>query len=98
MEKYGTIAPPEVPVDQISVPTALFVGTYDKLATVADNEWLVTRLNQDSLIWHKEYPLGHMSFTLAKDMSFFKEDVMALVNQYATNVYETKESETIATI
>lgn len=96
MDKYGTIKPPFVPLDQISIPTALFVGQYDNLATVADNEWLVTQLNPEALVWHRTYPLGHLSFSLAKDMSYFKEDVMSLVNQYATNVYS--EEETIATI
>ena len=41
MDVYGTVSPPAVPLDQLSVPTGLFVGSYDKLATVADNEWLV---------------------------------------------------------
>ena len=80
MEVYGTANPPKVPLDQISIPTALFVGTYDNLATVADNEWLVTQLNPDTLVWNQQYPLGHLSFTLAKDMSWFKTDVMNLVN------------------
>ena len=40
MDKYGQIAPPAVPLDQLSVPTGLFVGTVDNLATVADNDWL----------------------------------------------------------
>lgn len=80
MEKYGTLRPPTVPLDKISIPTALFVGTYDKLATVADNEWLVTQLNPESLVWHETYPLGHLSFALAKDMSWFSEDVLPLVD------------------
>ena len=97
MEVYGTAIPPAVPLDQLSLPTGLFIGTYDKLATVADNEWLVTQLNADTLIWHEEYPLGHMSFSLAKDMSWFTEDVMNLVNQYSTNAFTESEIE-IATI
>lgn len=86
MDVYGTAIAPEVPLDQLSLPTALFVGSYDNLATVEDNEWLVTKLNPETLIWHEIYPLGHLSFSLAKDMSFFTEDAMALINQYATNV------------
>lgn len=42
MDIYGTVAPPAVPIEQMSVPTGLFVGSYDKLATVADNERLVS--------------------------------------------------------
>ena len=88
MDHYGTVIPPKVPLEQLGIPTALFVGSSDNLATVEDNEWLVTQLNEDVLIWHEVYPLGHLSFTLAKDMSFFTEDVMALVNQYASNSFD----------
>ena len=84
--------PPKVPLDQLSVPTALFVGTYDKLATVADNEWLVQNLPADYLVWNQTYPLGHLSFSLAQDMSFFTEDVMALLTQYSTNVADGEHS------
>ena len=33
MEKYGTARPPSVPLEQLSIPTGLFVGSLDKLAT-----------------------------------------------------------------
>ena len=55
----------------------------------------MTQLNKDSLIWNKTYPLGHLSFTLAKDMSFFTGDVMNLVKQYATNSFAELEPESI---
>ena len=42
MERYGTAYPPEIPLGDISIPTALFVGDTDLLATVEDNEWLAT--------------------------------------------------------
>lgn len=73
---------------------ALFVGEYDNLATPEDNAWLRTQIS-DKLVWDQTYPLGHLSFTLAKDMSFFTEDVMNLVNEYATNSFS--EDLTIAT-
>jgi len=41
MEKYNVAEPPIVPLADISIPTGLFIGIYDKLATVADNEWLI---------------------------------------------------------
>ena len=41
MEKYGSFEAPEVPLGDITIPTALFIGEYDNLATVEDNEWLV---------------------------------------------------------
>ena len=72
------------------MPTALFIGEQDKLATVADNEWLQTQLNPDVLVWHKTYELDHLSFSMARDMSFFTTDVMDLVNKYATNSFDFK--------
>lgn len=87
MEKYGTFDAPEVPLGNITIPTGLFIGEYDNLATVEDNEWLVTQLSEDVLVHNHVYPLGHLSFALAKDMSYFTNDVMNLVNQYATNSF-----------
>ena len=94
---YNSIKPPLVPLEKLSIPTALFVGEYDNCATVADNEWLVTQLNPDVLVWDQVYPLGHLSFSLAKDMSFFTEDVMNLVNQYSTNSFAQTEELFLAT-
>ena len=96
MEKYHMAEPPVVPLADISIPTGLFIGIYDKLATVADNEWLVQQLNPEKLVWNKTYPLGHLSFSLAKDMSWFTEDVVNLVGQYATNSF-AKEPSFLAT-
>ena len=61
-ETYGTAEPPEVPLGDISIPTALFIGSTDNLATVEDNEWLTTKLNPDVLVHKKVYPLGHLGF------------------------------------
>ena len=79
MEKYHMAEPPIIPLANIAIPTGLFVGIYDKLATVADNQWLASQLNQEKLVWNKTYPLGHLSFSLAKEMSWFTEDVVKLV-------------------
>ena len=80
MDKYGQVTPPAVPVGQISVPVGLFVGTLDELATVADNEWLASQLSEGVLVEHKTYDLDHWSFSMARDMSFFTDDVMSLVS------------------
>ena len=34
-KKYGQVTPPEIPIDKFPVPTGLFVGTLDELATLA---------------------------------------------------------------
>jgi hypothetical protein len=60
----------------------MFVGTSDELATVDDNRWAKTQLT-NVLIHYKEYPLGHLSFMVAKDMSYFN-DVMSLIHSHNT--------------
>ena len=87
LEKYGTAKPPDVPLEKFNVPTALVVGTYDRLADAKDAEWLHDQI-KDKVVFYEEYPLGHVSFVLAKDMTWFTNDVVNLINQYATNVFD----------
>ena len=47
----------------------MFVGTSDHLADPKDNQWLKTQVK--NLVHYKEYDMGHMTFLLAKDMSYF---------------------------
>jgi len=47
----------------------MFVGLDDELADPQDNE--VSELEIPSLVFYKEYKLGHLSFMLARDMTFF---------------------------
>lgn len=89
---YGWPTPPKIPLKDIKVPTALVSGSLDMLANPENVDWLVknmakatTSSGSPALVWHQEYELGHLSFTLAKDMTWFKEDVIALIGQYATN-------------
>jgi len=67
----------------MSVPTALVSGSYDKLADPTDVAWLNDQLS--NVVFAQEYPLGHLSFSLAKDMTWFSQDVMGVINKYATN-------------
>lgn len=77
----GDSTPPEINLQNIkSVPIAMFVGTGDQLATVEDNRWAKTQMS--TVQFYKEYELGHMSFMIAKDMSYFSTDVMNLLHQY----------------
>ena len=57
-------------------------GTLDLLADEKDVDWTYGQL-KDTVIYYKQYYLGHMSFLMAKDMSFFTKDVMAILNHYA---------------
>jgi hypothetical protein len=63
-----------------SVPIGLFVGTSDQLATVDDNRWAKTQLK--TLKFYKEYSLGHLSFMIGKDMTYFSVDVMNMLKEY----------------
>jgi hypothetical protein len=38
------------------------------------------------------YELGHMSFAMAKDMTWFSEDVVQVMNMFKTNVYSQETS------
>jgi len=64
------------------VPIALFGGLEDELGDPTDVEWLRNRLG-DNVVFYKQYPfLGHMTFAIGIDMSFFQVDAMALIKQY----------------
>jgi len=78
---YGQTTPPLIDLHKIQkVPIGLFVGTSDQLATVDDNRWAKTQLA--TLKFYKEYSLGHLSFMIGRDMSYFSVDVMNLLKQY----------------
>jgi hypothetical protein len=51
------------------------------LADAKDVAWTHEQLKAKTIFFH-EYYLGHMSFAIAKDMSWFTVDTMAIVNYY----------------
>lgn len=51
------------------------------MADPKDVAWTSQQLNK-TIIFNHEYYLGHMSFAIAKDMSWFGVDVMAILNHY----------------
>lgn len=82
-KKYGTEKAPEIPIQNISkVPIAMFVGQKDELADTADNQWAHEKMGDKAVKFYKEYNLGHLSFLVANDMSFFTTDVMNILRQY----------------
>ena len=56
-------------------------GTQDNLATVEDTRWAFEKLKQ-SIVHYEEYDLGHLSFFIAKDMSYFSKDVVGILEKY----------------
>ena len=81
MKHYNQTTPPEYDLSAIQTPIAMFGGETDHLADQQDVEWTHGQLNHTT-IFYKQYPLGHLSFAIAKDMSYFTRDVMAIVNTY----------------
>jgi len=80
-KRYGTYEPPLVPLQNISIPVALFSGSLDGLADPVDVANLSAELG-DRVVFQKEYLLDHFSFAIAKDMSWFSTDAVNLLNQY----------------
>ena len=79
--KYGQDSPPDYDLKLLKFPLAVFSGSKDLLADPLDVKWTVAQM-KDTIIFDHEYYLGHMSFAIAKDMSFFTVDTMAILNHY----------------
>jgi len=84
MRHYGGDSPPEVPLKELKIPVALISGSSDLISTNSDVDWLSSQLGQN-VIYNRTFNLGHLSFTLANDMSWFSKDVIDIIAQYATN-------------
>lgn len=71
-----------IPLENIKdIPTALFAGKADKLADVEDAQWVRDTIG-DAVVHYQEIEGGHISFMIGKDMSYFTNDVMGLLQQY----------------
>ena len=87
MEVYGQTEAPEIDLTAVrGMKIAMFVGSLDRLATVEDNRELREKLEGGAnIVFYREYELGHLSFVLAKDMTWFKEDVVRILKLHATS-------------
>ena len=81
LEVYGTSSPPSYDMSLIDFPIAILAGEKDLLADPKDVEWTYEQLKHTTIFYYMYY-LGHMSFAIAKDMSWFTVDTMALLNHY----------------
>jgi hypothetical protein len=81
---YGQASPPLIPIQNLQgkVPIAMFVGQKDELADPIDNEWAYGQMEKAVVFYH-EYNLGHLSFLVAEDMSYFTVDAMNLIKKYS---------------
>lgn len=78
----GSKTPPIVPlVEKYKVPTALLSGSMDHLADPKDVAQLAIDLGSN-LVFNHQYDFDHMSFVVAKDMTYMPQDVIPLLKKY----------------
>jgi len=78
---YGQPTPPAYDLSLLDFPLAILGGQQDQMADPEDVEWTAGQLKNTTIFYHQYY-LGHMSFAIAKDMSWFDVDVLAILNHY----------------
>lgn len=82
MEVYKQKNPPQIDLGKIKgVPIALFCGKYDAIAPLTDSEYTKRSLPAETVVFHKNYDYGHLSFWVAKDMAYI-DDADKLIKQY----------------
>lgn len=81
IKNYGQETPPAYDLSLLDFPLAILSGSKDKMADPLDVKWTSDQL-KNTTIFNHEYYLGHISFAIAKDMSWFDVDVMAIMNHY----------------
>lgn len=71
IEKYGQPTPPLLDLSTIKdIPIGMFVGAHDLLATSKDAKEDYEKM-KSTVVFYNEYDLGHVSFFVADDMSYF---------------------------
>ena len=80
MKVYGTNSAQEFNLKNISVPVAKFTGNSDGLGDLIDNQWLSEQIAH-TLVFDKVYNYGHLTFFIAKDMSYLN-DMLNVLNKY----------------
>jgi len=82
---YHQIEPPEYDLNVIKdIPIMLIGGEMDKLGTPDDVRWLNDQLVKNgNVIYFKIVPnMGHLTFMVAKDFSWFDEPFQIIMNQF----------------
>ena len=70
------------PIENIdNVPVAMYTGNVDILADLTDSRWTRDRIG-DNIVHYEEIDAGHLTFLIGKDMTYFTEGVMGLLQQY----------------
>jgi hypothetical protein len=57
------------------------------MVSLSDVRWTQNQLSETT-VFYNEYQLGHMSFMIAKDMSYFSKDVLAILGDYNNKCFD----------
>ena len=85
MRHYNQTSPPDYELRNLNFPIGIFSGELDKLADPKDVAWLVTQI-EETLVFNKQYYLGHLGFAVGKDMSWLHQDAVPLIKKYNPTV------------
>jgi hypothetical protein len=80
--RYSQDTPPDYNLDAIKFPIAIFAGLKDVLATPKDVAWLHDQMKEQTVYFDGDLDFDHMTFAIARDMSFFTKDALAVINHY----------------
>ena len=81
MAIYGQDTPPDFPIEDIDMPIAIFNGSLDSVVLEADVNTLIEKLG-DNVVYHKVIEGDHWTFSMAQDMSWYKEDLVNVLQTY----------------
>ena len=59
----------------------MYAGIQDSTAVLRDSRWTRDQITH-TLVHYEEIKADHLSFTIGKDMSYFTEGVMGLLDRY----------------
>lgn len=83
MKRYGQERPPAYNLSAVDFPIAIASGSLDDLANPKDVAWFASQLKKEQLVFNKEYLLAHESFMVAKDMSWFTDELFPVIKKYS---------------
>ena len=87
-DHYGDLIHPVrdtdlIPIENISkVPIAIFAGIHDIIADMEDALWIKDQLKPETLVHWEDVNAGHLTFMVGKDMTYWTEGVMGLLQKY----------------
>ena len=68
----------------------MYAGIQDNTAVLRDSRWTRDQITH-TLVHYEEINADHLSFTIGKDMSYFTEGVMGLLDRYHSNFKDSEK-------